>query len=163
MPLRAFLTALALAVALAGCGFHLRGGVSLPEAYSPVYVVAPGLLGAEVEAALRAGGVAVTDDPGAAGARLEVAGERFARRTLSVDPDTGKAQEYELSYSTRFRLLDAGGDVLMGPRPIALQRDYLFDADAVLGSSRQQSVLREEMRRDAVQQLLRRVNAGLQP
>jgi outer membrane lipopolysaccharide assembly protein LptE/RlpB len=162
-PLRApLLLAAALAIASAGgCGFHLRGGVSLPEAYAPVYVSGSQDLRGALMTGLRGGGVEVTTDPASAGARLEIRNESFSRRTLSVDPDSGRAQEYEVSYQVRYRLVDGEGRVIADPPPIALQRDYFFDADAVLGTSREVSTLYEEMRRDAAQRILRQVDAAV--
>lgn len=152
---------MSLAVGLAGCGFQLRGGVGLPEAYTPVHVSGPQDLRAAIETGLRGGGAAVTAEPTEAGIRLELFGESFSQRTLSVDPDSGNAQEYEVAYSVSYRVLDRAGRALVEPTALSLQRDYFFDSDAVLGTSRQVTVLHEEMRRDAAQQVLRRVNAAL--
>jgi len=50
---------------------------------------------------------------------------------------------------------------VLGSQSVSLLRDYVFDPDAVIGKSREEGVLREEMRRDAAQQILRRIRAAI--
>lgn len=162
--MRAALAAVALVAGLSGCGFHLRGAASLPEAIQVVAVRAPSLaVREEIAVFLEDGGVRVVD-AGAdvnADAVLSVFQEAYERRVLSVDPNTGKAREFELAYIFDFSFIDREGKALVKPQSVRLVRDFVFDEDAVIGKSREEGVLREEMRRDAVQQLIRRLQAGL--
>ncbi len=151
---------LVLILALAGCGFHLRGEVKLPANISTVRIEAPNrLLQDELSIYLKAGGAHVTTRAEPADATLALSGEDFQRRVLSVDPNTGKAREYELAYTVSVSMTRADGSVLLAPQQVRLVRDYVYDQDAVLGKSREEDVLRDEMRRDAVQQVLRRMAA----
>ena len=49
----------------------------------------------------------------------------------------------------------------MPEQMVSLLRDYVADADAVLGKSREEGVLHAEMRRDAAAQIMRRVATAL--
>ena len=44
---------------------------------------------------------------------------------------------------------------------VNLLRDYVFNPEAVIGAGREEELLRDEMRRDAARQLMRRVEAAL--
>ena len=70
-------------------------------------------------------------------------------------------REFELSYSVSFELRKTDGTVLVEHQTVSLVRDYLFDADQVIGKSREQNVLKKEMRRDAAQRILTRLSAAL--
>ena len=51
--------------------------------------------------------------------------------------------------------------MLVNRQTVSLVRDYVFDTDQVIGKSREQNVLRKEMRRDAAQRILTRLSAAL--
>lgn len=155
------LTWLLLASALTGCGFELRGQMTLPSDIRQIHVQGPAVLKNEVEVALTGSGVAVASEPAAADAVLAIESDRFNRRVLSVDPDTGKEREFELVYVVNFRATRGNGESLLESQRVNLLRDYVFDADAVIGKSREEDVLRQEMRRDAAQQILRRLESAL--
>ena len=148
-------------VATGGCGYQLRGAVSLPPDLDAVHVAGPPDIGAAVAQVLDSGGIQVQSAHDPAKAMLRLSDEQFSRRLLSVDPNTGKEREFELAYRVAFQLTGAGGEVLVPKQTVSLLRDYVFDADAVLGKSREQSVLHAEMRRDAAAQIMRRVAAAL--
>ena len=152
---------LMLAIATAGgCGYQLRGAVSLPPDLDAIHIAGPPEIGAALARILDSGGIQV-QGPGPARAVLRLSDERFSRRLLSVDPNTGKEREFELAYQVAFQLTDADGKVLVPKQSVSLLRDYVFDADAVLGKSREQSVLHAEMRRDAAGQIARRLATSL--
>lgn len=148
-----------LTLALVGCGFHLRGtgGTAvLPASLSTVRVVMAGganepLAVAVREAVAQAGAQVVesTDAPA-----LSLVGERVESQVASVRTTTAKASEYTLRYAATFRL--------DGPHPlplqtIQLQRDYTFDPNNVLAKEREERELLRDMRRDAAQQIVRRL------
>ena len=148
-------------LAAAGCGFQLRGAVSLPPELDAIHVDGPpGISGALVQA-LESGGARVESARDSRNALLQLSDERFSERVLSVDPDTGKEREFELAYRVTFRLTGGDGAELVSTQTVSLLRDYVFDSDALLGSSREQGILRTEMRRDAAGQVVRRIEAAL--
>ncbi|MBT6278068.1 MAG: hypothetical protein HOI95_28535 [Chromatiales bacterium] len=149
---------------LSGCGFQLRGQTQLPSDIKVMGVQAPNVQVRD-ELAIFLGNSGVKVVPAASTADsdavLSVGAETYNRRVLSVDPRTGKAREFELSYSFDFNVVDSDGKTLVKPQSVLLLRDFVFDEDAVIGKSREEGVLREEMRRDAIQQLMRRLQASL--
>ena len=155
------LTLLVLLSSLSGCGFHLRGNMELPEGFGQIHISAPAAIKNELEIGLDSNGVSVATDADGADAIVSVRAERFARRVLSVDPTTGKEREFELSYVVDFDAQHGDGRPLLDHQNVSLLREYVFDADAVIGKSREEAVLRSEMRRDAALQILRRLETAL--
>ena len=152
---------LGLSVLVAGCGFQLRGAVSLPPGVDAIRVAGPPEIGAVLAQMLESRGAEVpaTSRPTAAVVHLD--DERFSRRVLSVDPDTGKAIEFELAYRVTFRVTGPGGEELVPGQSVSLLRDYVFDPATLLGKNREQETLHAEMRRDAAAQVVRRIAASL--
>lgn len=151
------LAVLSLLLVLTGCGFQLRGDYDLPPLLERVMVSGPQFLRDELVVGLRASDAEVVESREAATAIIDLGRERFSERVLSVDPDTGRSREFEVALAVNFRVEAADGTVVAPNQTVELQRDYVFDEDAILGKSRERGVLREEMRRDAAQQILLRL------
>lgn len=148
---------------LAGCGFQLRGALDLPQNIQTVHVMAPQALRNDILALLESSGVGASTSGSEADANITVTSERFSRRVLSVDPTTGKEREFELAYSVTFGVTRRDGSQVIEDGTVNLLRDYVFDPQAVIGTSREEDLLRDEMRRDAARQLMRRLEAAFKP
>ena len=151
---------IALCTLLAGCGFQLRGAQVLPPDLGALHVAAPPLIQAESEFFLEGSDTRLLPGREGADVVLTIANERYDRRVLSVDPDTGKEREFELAYTVDVNAVTRDGRTLLAPQSVTLLRDYVFDRDALLGSGREEITLRDEMRRDAVQQIMYRLRAA---
>ena len=152
---------LLMIVAAGGCGYQLRGTVPLPPELDGIHVAGPRDIGAALTLVLDSGGIQVQSSRDTASAVLRVGEELFDRRVLSVDASTGKEREFELAYRVEFELIGGDGEELLPMQTVSLVRDYVFDANVVLGKSREQDVLHAEMRRDAATRIMRRIAASL--
>ncbi len=150
-----------LMTALTACGFQMRGDWTLPSVMQQTaYTSGSRDLFNELERNFRAASASITrSDSTAGGTRLRVTGETMSRRVLSVD-NTGKAIEYELFYVLTFDVLDGNGNLVVKPQRMTMTRDYLFAAADVHGTSRQETLLREEMRKEMANLILRRIQAS---
>ncbi len=160
--LRIAIISLLLAV-LAGCGFHLRGDVSLPSNMQALYI--DGInrnssFAVELRRTLRGSGINVVEDVSSAQAVVKLTNVRFDRRVLSVSGSTGKVREFELFYGAEVIVLDRAGKVILPAQPLRLVRDFVFDEDDVLGKSSEEAQLRKEMQTDLISQILRRLQAA---
>ena len=153
----------ALTVTIPGCGFHLRGQSPLPAELRRVYLGGPADLTDALAVYVDSAGAQRTATRDDADAMVDIARADFRRRVLSVDPDTGKEREFELIYVVGFGVRGSGGTVLVAPQSFSLRRDYVFDPNVVIGKGQEEEVLRDEMRRDAAQQILRRLERALAP
>lgn len=145
---------------LGGCGFHLRGtggGAALPASLATVRVISATQLANDpftvaVRAALTQAGASVVD--AAEAPAVVLLGEQTETRVASVSTATAKASGYVLLYSASFRL---DGLRPMVAQTIRLQRTYTFDPTQVLAREQQERELLRDMRRDAAQQIVRRL------
>jgi LPS-assembly lipoprotein len=160
---RALAAAIAVALALAACGFHLRGEATYT--FATIYLNAPGapVLAVEMKRALNATGSAkVVDDPKNAQVILDIPLVADDKEVLSIS-GAGAVQEYALIKRVSFRLHDADGNDWLPPAEISLRRSYTFSESEVLARGTQEERLLKEMQTDAVQQLIRRLQAAKKP
>ncbi len=153
---------LLLAVALAACGFQLRG--SGGQYQMPFHSIWLGFadtspLGIELRRNLRGGdAVAVVDDPARAEAKLDVLSETRGKTILSLNSQ-GRVREYQLTYTLVFRVRDAKDAELLGATEISLKRSIAFNESQTLAKESEEALLYRDMQSDLVQQILRRLAA----
>jgi LPS-assembly lipoprotein len=144
------------ALLLQGCGFHLRGKVELSPALSNVYVDGPDLeMVTDMKDALAFNGVQIAQSAESASAviRLNSEYERVVRTTDS----RGLATGYVLRYRVRFQVVDAEGEELHKSAPIRMSRDFNFDATQVLQKEGEEEFLKEDMRKQIIQNIMRQL------
>jgi LPS-assembly lipoprotein len=149
-----------LLVAIAGCGFQLRGAVPLPDSMKMMYVQGINVqqgLGLELKRGLKQNGIQVVDDYEKDSAVLTVLENKFERRVLSVG-NNAKVSEYELYSVLKFKVTDGQGKLLVEPQQVEAIRDYQFDQTQVLSSDGEEAILREQLNEQLVQSLLRRLS-----
>jgi LPS-assembly lipoprotein len=150
-------------LALAGCGFHLRGEANYT--FSTIFVSAPGAptMASELRRALDATGNAhVTPEAKGAQVILDIPVVADDKEVLSLSAG-GSVREYLLVKRVQFRLHDADGNEWLPPGVITLRRSYTFSESEVLARDAQEQRLLKEMQTDAVQQLVRRLQAAKKP
>ncbi len=163
MRISAWGAAVLLLLPAQGCGFHLRGQLSGEAAQGgyALHVKAPrqGRLAAELAARLAVADVqAVAAED--ADYVLQLSAERFDRRVLNVSAASGKVDEYELTFSCRFSIRRANGEVLLGERAVRISESYTFDEEAVLGKADEEDVIKAELAGRAADQVMRALNAA---
>ena len=148
---------------LVSCGFQLRGvsSVTLPPQLAALRVTMSGghyppLLVEMRNALLALGGVRLTDDVLEGVPVLQLHGENSENQVLAIDSN-GRISAYLINYRVTFSLTGADGKLLLPQQPVKLQREYTFDRLNVIATEKQSEFLQNEMRRDAAQQILRRL------
>lgn len=152
-----------MSIALAGCGFHLRGEATYT--FQTIFVNAPGAptLAAELRRALAATGSArIVDDAKNAQVIVDVPVVADDKEVLTLSGG-GSVREYLLIKRVQFRVHDADGNEWLPPGEIALRRTYSFSESEVLARDTQEQRLLKDMQTDAVQQLVRRLQAAKKP
>jgi len=153
-----------LALAVAGCGYHLRGARRLPPSMRHLRLQAPepyGPLAVNLRRALSdAGATLVGQGSGGGGgtAVLEILEDRVNRRVVAVNA-AGKAIEYELRLTVAFRVR-ADGRTLLSRQDLELTRDYPYNPSQALGSESEQNTALDAMRRQMVDLIMLRLNAA---
>ncbi len=147
-------------LAVSACGFHLREEVRLPAgmqhlAIQGVDSLSP--LGRDLRKALIRSGAQVVDaGSDAQAALLRISSNSIRTNVLSVGGNA-RANEYTIRYHVEFDVVDASGTQLLPVQTIELSRDFTFDASQALGIAAEQDLLTNELQRDMVQSILRKL------
>ena len=150
----------ALLSGISGCGFQLRGTGQTTILLESVFLNASdqnGALVRELDSTLRQSGVEFTN-ASSAQVNIQLDRERFRRRPVSTTGQINVAA-YELTLEVGFNVMAQNGDVLIPPTRLRTERIYTFDNTSLVGSNEEEELLKEEMRRDVVGQLIQRINA----
>jgi LPS-assembly lipoprotein len=146
-------------IALAGCGWQLRGSTPLP--FSSLYVQAPltSPVGNEIKRTLRASKTEITDTPESAQATLVIMSEIREKHILSLGGQ-GRVREYQLRFRVGYKLTDGKAATFIAPTEILLKREISFNDSELLAKEGEEALLYRDMQTDAVQQLLRQLQAA---
>ncbi len=149
-------------IALAGCGFRLRGTADVP--FQTLYI--PNALtgiALDLKRNIEAGTDAkVVDNPKDAQAVLQFTQELRDREILSLTA-AGRVREYRLRYRVGFRVHDGTGNEFVPQSNLALTREVSFNDSQVLAKESEEQLLFRDMQSDMVQQILRRLAAARKP
>lgn len=151
------------ALALAGCGFRLRGEATFQ--FETVYVNAPGhpTVATELRRTLAATGNArLAEVPDKAQVVVTVVSMVDDKQVLSLSPG-GRVQEYVLTKVVVFRAHDREGREWLRPDEIVVRRAYTYDDTERLAREIQEQRLLRDMQTDAVLQIVRRLQAARPP
>ncbi len=155
--LKRSITVLGLAFLMTACGFHLRGTGTTQMALNELNFEARDALsplGKLVKENLTNNKVQVSSG---APFTLYVGPEETTQRTASFTAGTRSA-EYTLTTAISYELRFGNLPALLQDR-IEVQRTYAHNQNNVTGSGQEEALLREEMRRDLVMQLMMRLQA----
>lgn len=145
---------LLLALSASGCGFKLRGLYDIPESLSRVAIVSHqenSELSQTLQQSLQSNGVIIDS---LAPYRIELLGEGMSRRTLSLD-SSARASEYELRGEVTFQVTDREGQWVLTSRTLMSERSYNVDSSNITASESQEPILRQQIRQDLAQQIMR--------
>ncbi len=149
-------------LALAGCGFHLRGMIdadSIRWLNSVAIVIQQAHRDLEplLRNQLKAYDVTVTTDPALAQYWLIIENEDLQQNISSISSSTTPRQ-YELTYILNFKLQRAKGAEVIPLNRVVITRQITLNSDRILGSKDEADQQKAEMRQDAVIQILNRLS-----
>lgn len=160
-PIRVASTVLLCAV-LSSCGFQLRGQYTMP--FASVFVSTPGasIVAAALKRELTNSPARLMASPKDADAQLNIIEDRRDRQILSLS-GAGRVREYELKLRVSYQLIDAKGSVFIPTSEIRLSRILSYDDSRIIAKQQEEALLFQDMERDAVAQILRRMAAIKRP
>lgn len=156
-----------LTLALAGCGFRLRGALKLPFASLRSNLSERSEIGRELRAQLQASGVRLVEpvttgqSQPPADIELTVLKEQRERAVVGIT-SIGQVRELQLRVRFKFRVRSGKGRDLIDDLELLQERDLSYDEALVLGKQAEEELLYREMQSDIVRQLMRRL-AALRP
>ncbi len=154
----------ALMLVIGGCGFTLRGSDTLSANFSNLqyYSEQPNselsrLLRRSLESADVIITVAEPDDAAENFPLLGLAGEQLVSRPVTINP-RARAAQIELRLSAMMGLM-LGEQVLIAPETLFVERTYFQDIENISGNQEEAEIISAEMRRELINQIMRRLAA----
>lgn len=146
------------ALNLSACGFQLRGAGSLPVAMKQIYV--SGLpvgdpLSAALTTALTRAGANVVSSAGHNAIRLQLSTDE-TKRSISLNRN-GLSREFDLGYHLTYAINAANGATIEPLQKLKINREQYNDQFLILGRVEEEAQLRQEMREEAADTLVRRM------
>lgn len=147
-----------LLLALTACGFHLHSVGSLPPAMQRIQIEGLAendpLMTALKTVLTRAGANVVHS---AEGNDLIVhLGIEETKRSISLNR-SGLSREFDLGYNLIYDIKTAKGDIVEPPQKLKINREQYNDQFLILGRQDEENLLRQEMRDEAAETLVRRM------
>jgi LPS-assembly lipoprotein len=146
-----------LAFLLIACGFQLRGAMRLPYKSLYIAVSASSTLGLELRRQIRANqpDLLVEEEKNAEAIFRQLSFTR--EREIAILNADGQVREYQLRLNYAFRLEDKTGAPLTQTSNVVLLREITYDDNQVLSKAQEEEFLWQDMEKDLVQQILRRL------
>ncbi len=175
-----FFSTILLTLLLSACGFHLRGQASYALPFKSITVRAFNDFSPIVVAlkqALQDQGVQIVDasdlpksdqlpedktNASPTQLTLYVTSESTSKQILSLS-GAGRVREFQLNYRVMLRVYDQQQQDWIFPATVDLQRNLPYADTLVLAKESEEAQLYQEMRRDAVQQIMRQLKAAREP
>jgi LPS-assembly lipoprotein len=151
------------ALALAGCGFQLRGAATFT--FDSVYLnssAPPGFNNEMRRALAGAGSATLSESAAAAQVVLDIPAVQDDKEVLSLS-SAGAVREFQLVKRVSFRLHDKDGADWMPAGEIIIRRAYTFNETQALARDLEEQRLQRDMQTDAIQQIVRRLQAAKKP
>ncbi|MES2676018.1 MAG: LPS assembly lipoprotein LptE [Pseudomonadota bacterium] len=171
--MRKIIGCITLTLLSSACDWHLRGAVDMPQDLSQLYISAVETRGTstdksittfsttelmtELRQQLKANRISVIDDSTAANYELIILEESMDKRTAGVGTDA-LSSAYEITLKSEYEIRTKNS-ALVVPATASSVRSFNYNTASLSSSAQEEMLLIKEMRRDLVQQMLRRLNA----
>jgi LPS-assembly lipoprotein len=151
----------AMLLMVSACGFQLRGtntATALPESWRKMFLItqnANSEFSREVVARFASNGIEWVERDEAAYI-LRLGPEAFSQRNLSINAEA-RAAEFELSMRSSFSVNAASGEEVMESTEATVIKQMENDPRNVVGKAEEIRILKDEMRTELAQQIMRRI------
>lgn len=143
---------------VSGCGFALRGNVTLPDSLNKLALIGGEQeLNQELEDALEVAGVTIVDEGDETASTMTFSVAELEREVRTTDAN-GLATAYDLRYRVAYDVRDSAGEELQINQTLIQTRVFDYDPLQQLQAEEEEQFLREEMRQELVLQILRRLS-----
>ncbi len=151
---------LLLPILLGSCGFALRGSDAVSANFSELALNLEqpnSEFSRLLRRSLDVANVETTIGMSATTPTLNLSNEQIVSRPVTVNP-RARAAQYEIRLSLQMSLV-LNGDFLIPQQSLIVQRNYFEDIANIAGNREEVEIITAEMRRDLVNQLMRRLEA----
>ena len=155
---------ISLCLGISACGFSLRSNETLSTKFNALQLdleLPNSEFSQLLQQNLEIASVAVSPPDATAqqgsSPVLRIDNELMVSRPVSVNP-RARAAQYELRLSIDVALT-SGAESLLGPETLLVERSYFEDIENIAGNQEEMTIISGEMRRELVNQLMRRLEA----
>lgn len=149
-----------LSVVTSSCGFQLRDEISLPEGLRKIHLLVadPAYpLQKDLAASLQRAGAEISAVPEHA-AQINVPVNAMTTEVLTASGQA-RVTEFQVRYHVAISVADDQGKILLPLADIVLAREYSFDQTQVLGMAGEEELIKKELQREMLQQILRKIES----
>lgn len=153
--------ALGLVVVMSACGFQLQGQTPLPFNSLLISIPQNSQFGADLRRAIRAvspNTIIIEDPLDPYTAQLQQISETKTSRVVSLNAQ-GRVEEYELTLTYVFGIVDPNGDNILPPTTLVAVRNLPFDDTVVQAKEGEQATLFNQMQKSLITRVVRRITA----
>lgn len=146
---------------LVGCGFHLRGSVTLPPSLKHLYLATNtpySPLTRILQDNLKFSGVELTKSRQSANLVLQILREDVSQQILTTST-TQQTRQYNLILAVTFQITDPDGNVLIFPQTLSETRVLTMESNQILASSNEAASLYQQMRQAIATDILNRLSS----
>ncbi|BBL76612.1 LPS assembly lipoprotein LptE [Methylomagnum ishizawai] len=154
---------LSAALALAACGWHLRGEMPGTKLENTLYlsgITNKNPFYGDFNQTLNNLGGALAPTPGLASAVVHITSAAHTRRPITLSQQ-GRANTFDLTYRVVYDVRSPKGEILIPQQELEIRRDYFNDQTTPLGQGYEEDMYRQEMQKEAARTLLRQVSYTL--
>jgi LPS-assembly lipoprotein len=151
-----------MATIVTGCGWHLRGTGQVADNITSVHISAENRHSefySLLERAIKSNDITVAENATEAQYSIVTLNNKSAKRISTVSGGA-RASEYQLTESVDLLILAADGTQLLSRTTLNTTRYLDFDEGEVQSKIQEADLLKREMHRDLIQQIIRRLNAA---
>ena len=144
---------------IVGCGFHLRGMMDTPAWLSNVAIIVENAnrnLEPEIREQLEAYHITIASQVETAHYWLIIEQDIEEQHITSVSSSTTPRQ-FQMTYGVTFKLQEAKGKEILPSTQVRSTRQITINSDRILGSNDEEAILKREMRRDVIIQIIDRL------
>ncbi|MDF1757891.1 MAG: LPS assembly lipoprotein LptE [Legionellaceae bacterium] len=143
-------------ILLTSCGYHLEGYITMPKWFNNVALINQDMdhdLRPLLVERLKAYDICVCKNIAKADYWLVLEEDKVTERITSVSSSTTPRQ-YQMTYAVRYRVRSTKGKDIIPPSNAIVTRQFTINSNRILGSDFEGDLLKKEMYRDAVTQIL---------
>jgi len=150
------------ALLLSQCGFHLRGYERVPDVFQLLYIKSS----EQVEPAFKQRltnqinhtEARIASNPSQSPVTLNITKTKWDTYTLDAQRST-EAQVYEVSYTLHYQIETKHGKAIVPEAKLQINRQLIIKAEQLIGNNEQLTELKQQMRQDMAQKLLKNLKS----
>lgn len=144
-----------------GCGFKLRGNVTIPVEIKTVTIV-PNNPNEDLQRNLRRvlvkKGVTIVAPDTKNVAQLHISEPTFSEQVLAVSNSNNLPERLKLQVSFNYSILDKNKKIVKSSTTIISNKDFSIDPNNLLSADNEREVIKRELYQEAINKLIRQIN-----